>query len=138
MVLPESSICEVTVSLEECPSWGSIPNPKEISNSISGNNTNEKDLPTQRHHFATNKNKKYNPQMKAITDKYNIDLNGSWNIESMHHLGRHPNAYHKWVLESMREIDIIPNMNQQQFIIQFNIKIKQPVINNPDMLRKSF
>ena len=29
-------------------------------------------------------------------------------------------------------------MNQQQFIIQFNIKIKQPVINNPDMLRKSF
>ncbi len=54
------------------------------------------------------------------------------------HLGRHPNAYHKWVLKQMKQIDAMPNMNQQNFIKQFNIKVIQPVKNNPEMLYKSF
>ena len=54
------------------------------------------------------------------------------------HLGRHPNAYHEWVLEQMKQIDAMPYMNQQNFIKQFNIKVIQPVKNNPEMLYKSF
>lgn len=38
----------------------------------------------------------------------------------------------------MRQIDAIPGMNQQQFVEQFNLRIKQPVLNNPNMLRKIY
>ena len=38
----------------------------------------------------------------------------------------------------MKQIDAMPNMNQQNFIKQFNIKVIQPVKNNPEMLYKSF
>lgn len=30
-----------------------------------------------------------------------MDLNGSWNKEALPHLGRHPNDYHKFVMEEM-------------------------------------
>lgn len=56
----------------------------------------------------------------------------------MPHRGRHPNAYHEWILEQMQIIDQMPNMNQMEFIRQFNIRIKQPVISQPFMLRKDF
>lgn len=94
--------------------------------------------PIQEHHFASNKNKTFTPEFKKITDKYDLDLNGSWNKEKLPHIGRHPNEYHNWVLEQMKTIDAIPNMNQQNFINQFNIRIIQPIKNNPDILYKKY
>ena len=94
--------------------------------------------PTQNHHFATDKNKKFTPQMKAIASKYGLDLNEDWNKQALPHQGRHPNDYHRWVLREMRTIDAMPNMNQQQFIQLFDLNVRQPVINNPNMLYKNY
>lgn len=85
------------------------------------------DRPLQNHHFATDKNKKYTPKMNEIVKKYDLGLQGDWNKELLPHIGRHPNMYHEWVLDQMRLIDQMPNMNQQNFIKQFNIRVKQPV-----------
>lgn len=94
--------------------------------------------PMQVHHFATDKNKTFTPEMDKIAGQYNLDLNGDWNKQALPHLGRHPNAYHQWVLDQMRIINAMPNMNQQNFIIQFDLMVKQPVIKNPDMLYKAY
>lgn len=125
--------------LPQRPQWGLTTDSEVFGQykSIEDNSTLG-DRPNQRHHFATNKNRQYTPQMKKITDRYDLDLNGDWNIEQMPHLGRHPNAYHDWVLYKMNLIDQMPNMNQQKFILEFNLEIKQPVLNNPDMLRKNY
>ena len=71
------------------PSGSSINAPKEVP----------AQKPLQNHHFATNKNEKFTPQFEEITKKYNLDLNGDWNIEKLPHQGRHPNDYHKFVLK---------------------------------------
>ena len=76
--------------------------------------------------------------MQEIADKYGLDLNGDWNKQALPHQGRHPNAYHQWVLENMYRIDVIPNMTQQQFIQLFDLNVRQPVINNPSMLYKNY
>ena len=94
--------------------------------------------PLQNHHFATDKNKVFTPQMEEILNKYDLDLNGSWNIERLPHIGRHPNAYHQWVLRQMNAIDAMPNMNQSKFLYEFNIRVIQPVKSNPEMLYKSY
>ena len=64
--------------------------------------------PMQNHHIATNKNKRFTPEMGKITNKYGLKLDESWNKEMLPHLGRHPNAYHEWVLEQMKQIDAMP------------------------------
>jgi hypothetical protein len=63
-------------------------------------------LPQQMHHFATNKSSKWTNQMAEIARKYGLDLDEAWNKELLPHgRGRHPDAYHEWVLEQMRVID---------------------------------
>ncbi|MBQ8714680.1 MAG: AHH domain-containing protein [Prevotella sp.] len=74
------------------------------------------------------------PRFSEISQKYGLNLDDEWNKDLLPHIGRHPNAYHEWVLEQMRIIDNMLNMNQQQFINQFEIRVKQPIRNNPDML----
>ena len=76
--------------------------------------------------------------MEEIVKKYNLKLDDEWNIEKLPHRGRHPNAYHAWVLEQMRIIDMTPRMNQELFIEQFNLRVKLPVQQNPNMLRKNY
>ena len=77
--------------------------------------------------------------MENIARKYDLDLKyGDWNQELLPHLGRHPNEYHEWVLDNMRIIDNIPNMNQQRFIMEFNYRVKIPIRNNPEMLYKKY
>ena len=73
--------------------------------------------PTQIHHFATDKNKTFTPEMEKIINKYDLELKGNWNKENLPHIGRHPSEYHKWVLDNMRIIDNMPNMNQQKFLL---------------------
>ena len=67
-------------------------------------NSNVLSKPMQLHHFATDKNKVFTPQMEAIASKYGLNLNEPWNKEYMHHLGRHPNEYHNYVLEQMQKL----------------------------------
>ena len=94
--------------------------------------------PIQKHHFATNKNTKYTPKMKNIVKKYDLDLDGEWNLERLPHQGRHPNEYHKFIYQQMEIIDMMPDMNQRRFINQFEKRVKVPIRNNPDMLNKNF
>lgn len=96
-----------------------------------------RELPTQIHHFATNKNSVFTKQMSAIAEKYGLDLNGAWNKAAMPHLGRHPNDYHKFVLQGMEQAGREAGGNQAKFLQLFDQYVKQPVLQNPSLLRKS-
>ena len=61
----------------------------------------------QMHHFATDKNKKYTQAFQDITDKYGLNLDDDWNKALLPHQGRHPNAYHDFILDEMKNIDNI-------------------------------
>lgn len=41
--------------------------------------------------------------MEGIAKQFGLDLNGAWNKAAMPHLGRHPNAYHNFVLKGMQD-----------------------------------
>lgn len=60
--------------------------------------------PNQVHHFATNKSKKYTARFEKIANKYKLDLDDAWNKELMPHQGRHPYAYHDYMLEQMKKL----------------------------------
>ena len=91
--------------------------------------------PYEMHHYATDKNKTYTPDIKKITDKYGLDLDGSWNKELLPHKGRHPNAYHEDVLQ---ESDDFAEGNQKLFLELFEKNVKQKVRENPEMLYKEY
>lgn len=94
-------------------------------------------LPEQTHHFATNKNKFFTPQMQEIAGKYGLDLDGDWNKALIRHLGRHPNEYHNFILQTMYQIDYEAAGDTSKFLELFDLYIKQTIINNPELLRKS-
>jgi hypothetical protein len=92
--------------------------------------------PIQTHHFATNKNKVFTPQMENIAKQFGLDLNGSWNKAALPHLGRHPNNYHNFVLRGMQDAAKGSGGNQATFLNLFNNNVRQPVLDNPLLLRK--
>jgi len=94
-------------------------------------------LPMQVHHFATNKSKTFTPRMAEIADEFGLSLNGAWNKQALSHLGRHPNNYHNFVLEGMKNAKAGAGGSQVEFLNLFNQYVKQPVIQNPGLLRKS-
>jgi RHS repeat-associated protein len=94
-------------------------------------------LPIQKHHFATNKNKVFTPQMESIAKNYGLDLDGEWNTELMEHLGRHPNAYHNFVLQGMQRASLEAGNDQTKFLQLFDKYVRRVVIDNPLLLRKS-
>ncbi|MAT43334.1 MAG: hypothetical protein CL609_13420 [Anaerolineaceae bacterium] len=86
----------------------------------------------EEHHFISNKGDYWPKVFREITDKYKLDLNGDWNKRFLEgHNGRHTNAYHRWVLEKLKEIDISANGNVIEFLKQFEENIKKPVMRNP-------
>ena len=93
--------------------------------------------PNQVHHFASNKSKKYTSQFESITKKYGLDLDGDWNKQSMPHQGRHPYAYHDYVLDNMQKFDRIANGDKTKFLKLYD-QMKQKIINNPAMLYKDY
>ncbi len=93
--------------------------------------------PNQLHHFLTNKNSVFTKQFESITQKYGLNLDGVWNKELMPHLGRHPNAYHDFMLQELKSIDTLANGNVNVFMKEFN-QLKQTIINNPEMLTKAY
>lgn len=94
--------------------------------------------PYEMHHYATNKNKTYTPDMKKITDKYGLDLDDMWNKELLPHKRRHPNAYHDMVLEAMNNADSVAKGNQKLFLELFEKSVKQKVRENPEILYKEY
>jgi hypothetical protein len=102
-----------------------------------GEGTSSTAKPTQTHHFLTNKSSTYTAQIEKITKKYGLDLDGSWNKAAMQHQGRHPNAYHDYMLNEIKRIDSIAKGDTNIFLKLFE-SVKNEVLKNPDMLTKSF
>lgn len=93
--------------------------------------------PLQTHHYATNKNSTYTPQFLEIANKYNLDLDDYWNKDLLPHLGRHPNEYHEFVLESMKQYDNIAKGNREIFLKLFD-NLKARIKEHPEMLYKDY
>lgn len=93
-----------------------------------------KPLPTQIHHFASNK---HTGQFNAIAGQYGLKLNGDWNKELLPHLGRHPNEYHEFVLKRMKMAQRQAGACKDKFLSLFEKYVKQPIRNNPEKLKKS-
>lgn len=96
-----------------------------------------KTKPNQIHHFATNKSKKYTQQFEEITKKYKLDLDEDWNKKLLPHQGRHPYAYHDYVLEQMKKFDKISKGDQEKFLKLYG-QLKKKVMDNPEMLYKEY
>jgi len=101
-------------------------------NEVGTNKTKEKKQ--QVHHFATNKNGTYTKMFGAIVERYGLKLDEEWNKELLPHQGRHPNAYHEFVLEKLREIDNQTEGDVRQFKLLFEQEVRRVVRDNPDML----
>jgi hypothetical protein len=95
-------------------------------------------LPQQMHHFATNKNRTFTPQMEKTADKFGLKLNEAWNKMSLPHRGRHPNEYHRFVFSGiMEEASELAGGSKEKFIEYFNMFVVEPIKQSPDLLRKS-
>ena len=63
--------------------------------------------------------------MEEIAKKYGLDLNGKWNKDLLPHQGRHPNEYHEYVLNSMKQFDEVAQGNVDIFLLLYDyIKCK--------------
>ena len=93
--------------------------------------------PMQEHHYATNKSKTYTPQLEEITNKYGLGLDDAWNKDLLPHQGRHPNAYHEYILDSMNQFDDIAQGDKDMFLKLFD-NLKNNVKSHPDMLYKEY
>jgi len=96
-----------------------------------------KALPNQIHHFATNKNSLFTPQMEEIAGRFGLNLDDAWNKQLLPHLGRHPNAYHNFVLQGMIQAAAEANGDPAAFLRLFDIYVRQPIMNNTDLLRRA-
>lgn len=55
----------------------------------------------------------------------------------MPHQGRHPNEYHDYVLDRMRQYDIVAQGNKDVFFKLYE-QMKTEIIDNSDMLYKEY
>jgi hypothetical protein len=49
-------------------------------------------------------------------------------------MGRHPDLYHDFVLNGMRQADMEAGGAADKFLELFDKYVKQPIIDNPDLL----
>ena len=97
-----------------------------------------KTKPNQVHHYVSDKNKTYTSQFDDIAKKYNLDLDNMWNKELLPHQGRHPNAYHEFVLTEMKNADKLAQGNNDIFLDLYESEIKSIIRENPDMLYSDY
>jgi RHS repeat-associated protein len=117
-----------------------LPSPTDVVGATTGlSNVGQKApvLAKQIHHFLTNKSQKFTPMFQKIVLKYGLKLDESWNKGIMPHLGRHPNEYHNYMLNSLKKIDKVAKGSKEIFMKLFD-KLKQEIINSPEMLNKRF
>lgn len=55
----------------------------------------------------------------------------------MPHRGRHPYKYHEFVLKEMKTARDAAGGSTAKFLELFDQSVKQPVLNNPMLLRKA-
>ncbi|WP_338754362.1 DNRLRE domain-containing protein [Bacillus sp. FJAT-52991] len=96
-----------------------------------------KKKPFQVHHFATNKSKRYTKKFQKIANKYDLDLDAGWNKKRMRHQGRHPNAYHDYMLRNMKKLDKYAKGNKQDFQRGYR-SLRKHVQKNPEMLYSNY
>ncbi len=101
---------------------------KETATSI------RKTKPIQGHHIIPWGNKKWSDEYRKITDLYDLDLRKAWNVHRMPHLGRHPDAYHRWVLDNLNTIHKEAKLDKTKFMELYHEHLVNPVKANPDML----
>jgi RHS repeat-associated protein len=90
------------------------------------------DATYQIHHLITNKGDYWPDVMRKITNKYMLDIDGSWNkVPLPGHSGSHTDWYHNWVNKKLLEIDAIAKGDQEVFLELFNKKVKTPILDNP-------
>ena len=78
----------------------------------------------EKHHVASNKNKKYTPEYEELAGRYNMELDSQENTVVLGgHKGRHTNAYHDFVLFGMRELDKIADGNKELFTTGYKILV---------------
>ncbi|NGX30709.1 MAG: hypothetical protein K940chlam8_00058 [Chlamydiae bacterium] len=93
--------------------------------------------PDQTHHFATNKHMtRFTEKMNKVVKPFGLNLEDSWNKEMMEHVGRHPHAYHEFVLEEMEEAAIRAEGDVNKFLELFEENVKKPIRENPKLLTK--
>ncbi len=63
-----------------------------------------------------------------------MDLRKAWNVHRMPHLGRHPDAYHRWVLQRLNTIHEEAKLDKTRFMELYHEYLVNPVKANPDML----
>ncbi|GAC43583.1 AHH domain-containing protein [Paenibacillus popilliae] len=66
-----------------------------------------------------------------------LDLNDEWNKELLPHQGRHPYAYHDYVLDKLSTYDRLAKGDKKKFLKLFE-RLKQEVRYNPEMLYKGY
>lgn len=93
--------------------------------------------PSQVHHYATNKSRTYTPQLEEIVNKYGFSLDDVWNKDLLPHQGRHPNAYHDYILDNMQRFDRVADGDKDKFLKLFG-QLKQKIIDNPAVLYKDY
>jgi hypothetical protein len=93
------------------------------------------------HHIASNKHlSKYTPQFESIANKYGLKLDAAWNkvdISDVYHYSKHPSQYHEFVLKGMRAADAGAAGNQAKFLQLFDQYVKQPLLQNPNIVNKT-
>lgn len=87
--------------------------------------------------MLSNKNKKWTPEFKKVTDKYGLDLKGDWNIQEMAHRGRHATEYHQYMFDRITEIDQVAKGNTKMFLKLFE-NVKETIMKTPEALYKAF
>lgn len=92
--------------------------------------------PDQLHHFLSNKHSSYTKLFENITQKYGLDINKMWNKELMPQLGRHPEAYHEYMLKQLYQIDKVAKGDVNIFMKEFNAR-KDYIIKHPELLDKA-
>gem|GEM_PF-4212265 len=93
------------------------------------------------HHIASNKHfTQYTAQFDEIAEKYGLKLNGDWNkmpVSNIHHYSKHPEDYHRFVLQGMQKAEQEAGASKDQFLKLFNEYVKEPLMKNLDMLNKT-
>ena len=75
--------------------------------------------------------------LEEIANMYELDLDDAWNKDLLPHQGRHPNDYHEYVLDSMKQFDNIAQGDKDIFLKLFD-NLKNNVKSKPDMLYKDY
>jgi len=111
--------------------------PEDLAKGTGGVDDVKTIKPNQEHHYATNKNSTYTPQFEEILKQYGFDLDAIWNKELMPHQGRHPNAYHEYILENIKQFHSIAQGDKKVFKELFE-NLKKHIKANPEMLYKDY